>query len=83
MTENTWNKVKERKKLKNLFLTTQNHRQKADIKEQYNQINKKVKRSARKDKNLYTDVKASEAEIASKRGDLKTLYKITKQLQEK
>ena len=41
---------------------------------------KKIKRMARRDKRKFIDEQASEAENAAKIGDLKTLYRITKQL---
>ncbi len=80
MTETTWNKVQERKRLRNKLLTAKTETQRTEAKELHKQAIKEVKRSAQKDKKQYIDNKAREAEEASDRGDMKTLYKITKQL---
>ena len=39
-----------------------------------------MKRSARKDKRNFIETRAEEAEKAAKKGDLNTVYKITKEL---
>ena len=43
-------------------------------------IYKEVKRSARRDKRVFVEKLANEAETAAAKGDLNTVYKITKQL---
>ena len=43
-------------------------------------MNKKVKNSARKDKRLFYDALATEAEQAAGKRDLSTLYKVTRTL---
>ena len=46
-------------------------------------MNKKVKNSARKDKRLFYDALATEAEQAAGKRDLSTLYKVTRTLSTK
>jgi hypothetical protein len=50
------------------------------LKKRYAEADKEVKRLARKDKRGYVDGLATQAERAAKRGDMKTLYRITSEL---
>ena len=81
MSDNTWNKIEERKEIKKKILNQNNSSEETDrLKTQYSQKDRVVKKSARKDKIKFIDDKAEEAQNAANRGDLNTVYKITKQL---
>ena len=49
----------------------------------YSELDKQVKRQAKRDKKLYIERLADEAEKAARDQDLKTLYKKTKMLKER
>ena len=46
----------------------------------YQELNREVKRSCRRDKRVYVESEAERAEEAGRRGDVKTLYKVTRRL---
>ncbi|KAI8514548.1 hypothetical protein Bbelb_071390 [Branchiostoma belcheri] len=76
ITQETWNKIEERKIAKGKMLNTKSQR----AKDTYRTKDKQVKRSARRDKRAYIEELASEAERAATRGELSTVYRITKTL---
>jgi Reverse transcriptase (RNA-dependent DNA polymerase)/Endonuclease/Exonuclease/phosphatase family len=79
--KDTWRAIDERRELKS-------RREQAysrgdgveDIREEYRKKDKEVKRRCRGDKKAWTEARLEEAEEAAKRGDSKTLYKITKEI---
>ena len=81
LSDETWTKIEERKEAKKRKLQgNQNPEEIQRANEEYSNKDKEVKRAARKDKRKFLEDKANEAQEASNRGDLNTVYKITKQL---
>ncbi|CAC5412375.1 unnamed protein product [Mytilus coruscus] len=82
MSRGTWDKVEERRKMKEKVhvnnARTRAQKQEAQNKHQF--LNKEVKKCCRKDKKEYVNDLATEAEFAEYKGDIKTLYNITKTL---
>ena len=78
--EETWKKIDERKQTKEKINNTRSERLKEKHRSFYSELNKQVKRMTRADKKDYIEKLADEAEEAADRNDLKTLYKIDKQL---
>ncbi|XP_078603943.1 uncharacterized protein LOC144877771 [Branchiostoma floridae x Branchiostoma japonicum] len=80
MSDDTWEKVEERRKLKANIDNCRTRNQKANAMKQYNSADRKVKKSCRRDKRKWFSDKAAEAEEAASKQDMRTLYKITKTL---
>lgn len=80
LTPGTWQKIKERKDLKAKMLNTRSPRLRVQVQTEYKIKDCEVKRSARKDKREFVDQLAKDAEAAATRGELSTVYKITKKL---
>ena len=78
--EETWKKIDERRQTKEKINNTRSERLKEKNRSFYSELNKQVKRMTRADKKDYVEKLADEAEEAAGRNDLKTLYKINKQL---
>ena len=76
----TWKKIEERKQLKIKMLSTKSARLQQQVQEAYKGKDKEVKKSARNDKRSYVEGLAAEAESVAARGELSTVYKITKRL---
>ena len=68
------------KQLKIKMLSTKSARLQQQVQEAYKGKDKEVKKSARNDKRSYVEGLAAEAESAAARGELSTVYKITKRL---
>ena len=66
--------------LKKKLLSTKSARIREKIADQYREQDKSVKNAARKDKRMYIDKLAEDAETAAELKDLKTVYEITKKL---
>ena len=73
-------KINERRKAKDNLLNAKSPRLTQRAKEEYKIKDKEVKRNARRDKRVFVAKLANEAETAATKGDLNTVYKITKQL---
>ena len=80
LTPGTWQRIKERKDLKARMLNTKSPRLRAQVQNEYKIKECEVKKSARNDKRNFVDQLAREAEDAANRGELSTVYKITKKL---
>ena len=80
LSTDTWNAVARRRLVKAKLISVKSERLKSRLSRQYAEANKEVKDSARRDKRAYLDNLADEAEQAAGRGDLATLYKITRTL---
>ena len=78
--EETWKKIDERRQTKEKINNTRSERLKEKHRSFYSELNNQVKRMTRADKKDYIEKLADEAEEAAGRNDLKTLYKINKQL---
>ncbi|CAG2230220.1 unnamed protein product [Mytilus edulis] len=79
ISEKTWALIMERKLLKSKTNQATGEQQER-TKDLYNSKEKEVKKNAKADKKAYIDKIAEEAENASKVGDMRKLYNITKQL---
>ncbi len=73
----TWQKVEERKQLKAKMLNSKSQRLLEKTKMSYKNKDREVKRSARRDKRVFVEHLASEAEKAAAYGKLCIVYKIT------
>ena len=80
ITPETWRKIDERRKAKDNLLNAKSHSLTQRAKEEYKIKDKEVKRIARRDKRVFVEELANEAETAAAIGDLNTVYKINKQL---
>jgi len=80
ISQDTWAKISERKKIKARVLNTKSPRLLERVQKEYRQKDKEVKRSARQDKRAYVEKLAEAAEVAARRKDFKTVYKISKKL---
>ena len=80
LSNDTWKLIEERRCLKQQIINCQNEDQKQELRTMHSLVNKKVKKSARRDKRQFHDDLATEAETAAERRDIDTLYKITRTL---
>ena len=80
MSDDTWNKVEERRKCKEKVLKATTRQQTKQAQNIYQDKDKEVKKGCKQDKRNYVDHLAEEAETACSKGDIKTLYNITRQL---
>ena len=80
ITADTWDRVGERKNIRKKLLDAKSPRIQERLQSEYRQRDREVKKSARKDKRSFVDNLAKEAEEAAVRGEISTVYKITKQL---
>ena len=71
--------IEDRRKIKDKLLNS-NLNDQEGLKEDYRDYNKKIKKSIRKDKRLYTENLANEAEEAMRKNNLKDLYQLTNKL---
>ncbi|PVD27885.1 hypothetical protein C0Q70_10460 [Pomacea canaliculata] len=78
--EETWKKIDERKSAKQKINSTRSELMKEQHRQRYTKLSKDVKKMTKTDKRVYIETLATEAEIAARKNDLKTLYKINKQL---
>lgn len=76
LSKDTWNTIEERKQLKKNFLAAKSPRLKERAAALYREKDKEVKKSARKDKRIYTDKLAERAQRAAEMKDMKTVYQI-------
>ena len=76
----TWALISQRKTAKQQINQSNNDSHKAQLQREYWDINRKVKKNARKDKRKYFDDLAQEAESAACKRDMKQLYDITRTL---
>ncbi|CAG2208857.1 unnamed protein product [Mytilus edulis] len=80
LTKDTLKAIDERAKLKEKVLSTRSSRLKEQTQKEYAEKDKELKKRARKDKRNHLEERAEEAEKAVARGDLSSVYKITKEL---
>ncbi len=80
MSDNSWKKVEERRKVKEKVNTAKTRAQKNDAQTKHQELHNEVKKSGRRDKRGYVNQLATAAEQAAYIGDIKTLYYITKTL---
>ena len=76
----TWRTIEERRQLKRKALDSKSPNLQERAVAQYWEKDKQVRTSARRDKRLYVERLAAEAEAAAERKDMKTVYLITRKL---
>ena len=80
LTPETWDKIEQRKELKQKINQCQDPQEKEDLRAKYVEANRQVKRSARGDKRRFIHDMTEEAEMAAKQNNMKRLYEITRTL---
>ena len=80
LTTDTWTLITERKQLKDLINQTQDQEQNKELEANYWEMNRQVKRNARKDKRNFIEELTEEAETAAGQRNMKRLYEITRTL---
>ena len=78
ISEDTWTLINQRKETKQKILASKEEEQKKTLQEDYSKQNLDVKKNARKDKRIFTDNLAQEAQNAADSGDTRTVYRVTK-----
>ena len=80
ISDETWQKVEERKKLKHELNQARTRQQKQVSASKYSEVAKDVKKQLRNDKRNFFNELADQAEKAAGKGDLKALYATTRLL---
>jgi hypothetical protein len=80
ISSDTWNKMDERRKLKEKLNQAVTRQQKRQAQREYSEKDMEVKRSCKNDKRTYANNLTRDAEEAARKGDIKTLYNITRRL---
>ena len=78
ISEDTWRPIEERRQLKTRALDSKSPCLKERAVAQYSEKDKYVKTSAKREKREFTERLATEAEAATERKDMKTVYQITR-----
>ena len=76
----TWEKIETRRGVKQQISSTQSERVRDQLGRKYSELDREVKKMTKLDKRKFVERLAEEAEAAAGRQDLKTLYRITKML---
>ena len=79
ITQDTWKLIDVRKEAK-CKASQSGQENKEELNQKYANLEKKVKKSCKKDKKAFIKKKETEAEQAAKKNDSKTLFKIVKEL---
>lgn len=80
ITENTWNEICNRKRLRRSYLNAKSDTSKTSTRAEYRQSAKTVKRMVRTDHKLYLTSIAQDAEKASNTGNMRGVYQAINQL---
>jgi len=80
LTQQTWEKIRERKRVKDEMNAWKTRVRKMELQKKYTEKNREVKRSARRDQRYYIDNLSYQAEEAASKGNLKELFAITRTL---
>ena len=80
ISDESWEKIRERSRMKNKMNTTRSERLKDGMKREYRKLHRGVRYGLRSDKRKYLDGLAKEAEEAARRGEQGTLYAITRRI---
>ncbi|XP_063411614.1 uncharacterized protein LOC134694531 [Mytilus trossulus] len=83
MSDETWTSIQQRKDIKTKLNSTKSERIQTTLRKEYPVRDKEVKRKTKADKAIYLETLAKEAETAASKGELSTVYKITKELRGK
>ena len=80
ISERTWKLIDARKSAKLSILSASDASELIVLQDSYREIDKQVKKSARTDKRQFIEQKAALAEEAAKKGDSKTVYRLTNEM---
>ncbi|XP_071141830.1 craniofacial development protein 2-like [Mytilus edulis] len=80
ISDDTWTSIQQRKDIKTKLNSTKSERIQTTLRKEYSVKDKEVKCKAKADKAIYLETLAKEAETAASKGELSTVYKITKEL---
>ena len=80
ISEQSWRKVEERRKLKEKINTTKSERIKEQRRQEYRAADNETKKSLRRDKRTWANELSKEAETAANNGNLKGVYDATRTL---
>ena len=80
ISQEVWQKIEERRNIKQKLLGIKSERLKEQQKQVYKEADRTVKQLTRRDKRKYHEDMATQAEEAAHKGDQATLYNITKQV---
>ena len=80
ISQEAWQKIEERRNIKQKLLRIKSERLKEQQKQVYKEADRTVKQLTRRDKRKYLEDMATQAEEAALKGDQATLYNITKQV---
>ena len=83
ISEETWKEIETMKLAKENVNRNKTRQQKINAQTQYSEINKILKRSIRKDKRNWINEHAKQAEEAERKGGIKELYNITRNLSQR
>ena len=75
-----WDIIEKRKVAKNTPIMSRTRNQKREASKRYQELNSEVKRRCWRDRRVYVESEAERTEEAGKRGDVRTLYEITRTL---
>lgn len=80
MTRETWEKIGRRRKVKQEINSCHDKQREEHLRAQYWEVNREVKKSARRDKRLFVHNLTEEAEAAARVNNMKRVYEITRTL---
>ena len=80
LSDETYRKIEERRKAKQILNDARTRQGKSDENRYYNEKNREVKKSCRRNKRNLIEKIAREAEDAAKKNDLRTLYMTKRKL---
>lgn len=80
ITQESWNLISSRRQLKLQQLSTSDNAKSENLSARYNSISREVKNQLRRDKDAFHVQIATEAQVAANMGNMKELYKLTKEL---
>jgi hypothetical protein len=83
ISEEKWKEIETRKLVKEKVNRSKKIQQKISTQKQYSEINKRVKRSIRKDKRKWINEQAQLAEEVEKKEDIKELYNVIRKLSQR
>jgi len=83
MTQQTWEKIRERKNVKEAMNTCRTRARKVELQYKYAEKNREVKKSVRRFQRNWIDNLSYQAEEAANKGNLKELFAIARALSRK
>ena len=79
LSTDTWMRIEERKNIKSTIFNTKSKRIQERLQLEYSIKDKEVKKTARHDKRAHVDNIAMKMDTATERGEMSTVYRLTKQ----